>query len=649
MMNTTSRWIGITLAGLMGALSGCAHEAGNQSQDQAAATALWQHQSLAGEWAMPLDKAASRWLTVGERTGIQLMTRDGTPLDHWDLRSEYLDTRSGNGAEGDLFVSLDTEAAQPRFFELRDQRIQPLVQTAVPTLDYPVDGLCLYRDSKDALYLFVLSELHQAHQYLVSRDGDAVSLAPVRSLPVAPGSEYCAVDDRSDTLYVSESGVAVWAYGAHPEAPVEREPVALAMPFGRLVEGGGAIAMAPGELLMVSGAELQSYPLAAASQTPDTLRLSADSAVETLTARQFGERLWVTLFDEATAQFHFRQWPAAEVAVAAGADRLPVVAAQAETLPVPQDGDAADDPAIWVNAANVSDSRILGTNKRSGLHVYDLTGSERQVLPVGRVNNVDVRYGQQWQGRNVDVAVASNRSSNSLSLFAIEPHTGEVSHVTDVATDLPEIYGLCLYQAKAGDLYAFANDKSGRYVQYRLDLGSEAWGGLPVREFALDSQPEGCVADDTRGRLFVGEEDRGIWALGADPGDGQERVLLDEIGPRLHDDVEGLSLFGGEFLVASSQGNNSYVVYYAEPPFKPVGAFRVGMNRERMIDGVSETDGLAVTAQDLGGPWREGLLVVQDGRNVLPAQRQNFKLVPWRGIRETLGLPTSQRPSIAEQ
>jgi myo-inositol-hexaphosphate 3-phosphohydrolase len=34
------------------------------------------------------------------------------------------------------------------------------------------------------------------------------------------------------------------------------------------------------------------------------------------------------------------------------------------------------------------------------------------------------------------------------------------------------------------------------------------------------------------------------------------------------------------------------------------------------------TDGLEVTAADLGGPYRDGLLVVQDGRNNLPRAPQ---------------------------
>ena len=56
-------------------------------------------------------------------------------------------------------------------------------------------------------------------------------------------------------------------------------------------------------------------------------------------------------------------------------------------------GDAADDPAIWVNPNDAAASRVLGTNKKQGLLVTGLDGQLLQELPVGRLNNVDVRPG----------------------------------------------------------------------------------------------------------------------------------------------------------------------------------------------------------------------------------------------------------------
>ena len=70
----------------------------------------------------------------------------------------------------------------------------------------------------------------------------------------------------------------------------------------------------------------------------------------------------------------------------------------------------------------------------------------------------------------------------------------------------------------------------------------------------------------------------------------------------------------------------------ADPAFQGFGRVTLGH------DGASETDGLEVTSANLGGPWSQGLLVVQDGRKRMPESTQNFKLVPWADIARALGL-----------
>ncbi|MNP57308.1 3-phytase precursor [compost metagenome] len=96
---------------------------------------------------------------------------------------------------------------------------------------------------------------------------------------------------------------------------------------------------------------------------------------------------------------------------------------------------------------------------------------------------------------------------------------------------------------------------------------------------------------------------------------------------------------GRDYLVISSQGNDSYLVLDAEPPYAERGAFRVGLNAAAGIDGASQTDGLEVTSVNLGGPWSQGMLVVQDGRKRMPEQTQNFKFVPWADVAKALRLP----------
>jgi len=269
-----------------------------------------------------------------------------------------------------------------------------------------------------------------------------------------------------------------------------------------------------------------------------------------------------------------------------------------------------------------------------------------QQLPVGRLNNVDVRYGLRWQGKPHDIAVASLRNNNSLQLFAIDA-AGLLHDAGQVQTALPDIYGMCLYQPKAGEIYAFVNDKSGRIDQFRFSSDGNRWLGQLVRTLKVPSQPEGCVADDQNHRLYVGEEDVGVWTFAADataPVAGQLVITANEEQGPLVADVEGMALLpAGTFstqnkplLLISSQGNDSYVLYEATPPYAFVQRFRVGTNPQLGIDGSSETDGLDLTVKSLGPAFPSGAIAIQDGRNRMPEAGQNLKLVPLQQLEAVL-------------
>lgn len=317
-----------------------------------------------------------------------------------------------------------------------------------------------------------------------------------------------------------------------------------------------------------------------------------------------------------------------------------VVEPQVQTELVARMGDVADDPAIWVHPADPSRSRVLGTNKKQGLLVYDLQGRQRQFLASGRLNNVDLRQGVEMGGQRLDLAVASQRDDNTVVLFAIDGE-GVVSELARVATGFQEIYGICLFQPKAGGLEVLVNDKGGAFRQYRIGRSGAAWSGALVREFKVASQPEGCVADDRRERLFVGEEKRGVWTLDARADRPAAPKLVLGVGQDLRADVEGMAIYHGQqasWLIVSSQGDSSYVVLDALAPYKVRGRFKVGFNLAAGIDGTSDTDGLDVTSSDLGGAFAQGMLVIQDGYKRMPDGTQNFKYVRWEDVARALKL-----------
>ena len=337
------------------------------------------------------------------------------------------------------------------------------------------------------------------------------------------------------------------------------------------------------------------------------------------------------------------------------------VTATAETVPVPDACDAADDPAVWVDESDPEASLIVATNKLRGLVVYGLDGAVVSTNDVGRVNNVDLRDGVDVGGKQEIVVAATNRTTWTIDVLSLDPDSGALTPLLDapISPDFDEDpYGLCLYRSAAsGALYVFANDQGGAVEQWRLDPGDTGLTGTRVRSWAVGSQTEGCVADDANGWLFIGEEEVGIWRYRAEPGlSTAERVAADRVGVgepaggHLASNVEGLSIYappgGGPddgFLVASSQGNNTYVVYDRAPPHAYRGTFRVG--EAGAIDGAEDTDGLDVVSAPLGPRYPMGLLVVQDGVNLAPdgaETNQNFKLVSWQDVLVALDLAAVQ-------
>lgn len=582
-------------------------------------------------------------LAVSKREGLMLLDKQGKTLSRVQGAFAGLDSR----ALGDqvLVASNDKDKQQVALFNLDPKSHQWQAPSYLPARDYAVNGVCLYQDDASNIYLFTVGEEGKGEQWLVAADNRRLPTPLlVRSLPLPPQAKFCKVDDAAQNLFVNEENVGWWAYPAHAEADVERVPVAMVEPFGNLKKSAGDMALVPGGLLGLDpeAAQLNLYQQQGkAWASVASLPLAGVTEPEHLALRQTPQGLQLLVQDGASNKLYegalaWKATPASLPPV------LVSVKPAVQTEVVMSQGDAADDPAIWVHPQTPALSRVLGTNKQHGLEVYDLQGKRVQHLPVGRLNNVDVRPGFELGGRTVDLAVATNRDHNSLSVFSIDRATGTVQAAGEIATPVTDIYGLCLFKAPSGEIYSFANDKDGTFVQHRLYTKGDKVEGELVRQFKVATQPEGCVADDRNQRLFLGEEDVAVWAVDARPDQPATLTSVIKVGGPVHDDIEGMGLYQTEkdnYLVISSQGNDSYVVVDAEPPYALRGAFRVGVNAAAGIDGASETDGLEVTSANLGGAWSKGMLVVQDGRKRMPEQAQNFKYIPWGEVAKALRLP----------
>ncbi len=624
-----------------------------------------------------LGSTAEGGIEVYDASGQRIGKGSDRPSNFVDVRYNY----SLGGRTVPLVVADDISSSELVAYRW-DTDQQALVEVSTPVeLNMEAEGLCLYQSHlSQKLYVFILGSGVAQQWELFARDG-RVNGRLTRTVPLGTGVAHCVASDRDGALYFSQETVGVGRINAEPESEAEIEYVDLAEPHGRYagdVKGIALLEQSSGGYLIVSDADvslLQLYDLES-HQHVGTLKVGAGNDVdgveeaESLAATsvrvgaEFENGMLVLADDDNgddNTNFKLVAWQ--DVAAVAGielagtydptapvASKVITVSPSAQTEPVTTFGDAADDPAIWVHPTDPSQSVILGTQKKRGINVYDLQGNLLQLREDGRINNVDLRYGFKLGDEAVDIVTASNRTSKSISIWKIDPESRTLVDIADgvIPTNMGDPYGQCMYKSPAnGDFYVFINDTDGLLKQWHLrDAGNGRVAADPVREISVGSQTEGCVADDESGDLYVGEENAALWKYSAEPDGGDTRIKVDSVdGGNLTADIEGVSIYygsnGGGYIVASNQGADNYLVYERQGDNRFIGHFHVIADEATGIDGASETDGLDVTSANLGPDFPHGVLVVQDGRNISPADRQNFKIVPWERIAEAMGLDLS--------
>ena len=612
--------------------------------------------------ADPADASRSLILAGAESGGIEVFDLSGQRIASHkvgDIRA--LDVRV-DGAGGPLLAGLDGKENAPRLFRIRGNGVpEPLALTGIEP-QMTIAGLCFARSHRDGtLYLFLTGDTGAIEQWgLFANDAGGMTGRIARRWSLGSEAGYCAADDRG-SIYVSQEAVGVWRFAAEPEAEIKPEIVDIVR-LGHIADEAKGVAVAPDGRVLVSDASanrLNIYDPAEnyAYRGSVTLAAGEDFVEDGGSVTIAGPTVVVADDDNSPDLPNFKVATWGSILAAAGlAERpsvpapetMPLARPSVETAPVETGGDAADDPAIWIDPAEPARSVVIGTQKKSGLYVYDLDGAVIQFVPDGRMNNVDLRSGFRLGGRDVTLVTASNRTTKGISIYVLDPATRKLTDVADGLQDtgFDDPYGLCMYRStRSGKTFVFVNQTDGKMRQWELvaSPASKVRARL-MRDLPFATQVEGCVADDATGILYVGEEDVGIWREGAEPRGGPRRTMLAAVAdnPALEDDVEGMSLYakpdGTGYLVVSSQGNDSYAIFRREGDNAYVGTFRIGADMAAGIDGVSETDGLDVTSMAAGPAFPDGLMVAQDGRNVSPPENQNFKLVSWTRIAKALGL-----------
>ena len=318
-----------------------------------------------------------------------------------------------------------------------------------------------------------------------------------------------------------------------------------------------------------------------------------------------------------------------------------------ETSPVFNPTDAADDPVIWYNKKDNSKSLILGTDKLGGLIVYNINGTIKDYLNDGKLNNVDVRYNFQLKNNDIiDIAIATNRSTNTLIIYKIDNDTCNLINITSPVNNyvLNDIYGLTLFKDFYHDiLYAIVTSTTG-VVDFLQIYEDQTYSGYlninRIQSFSLSSISEGCVVDDINKKLYIAEENKGVWMFEITnqieiPG----KYIIDISESNLVADLEGLALLktnSKTFLIISVHGDNSFAIYEIknDEAFKIV-CFKIIENLNKNIDKVTNTDGIDLINESISGTdFNNGFFIVQDFDNGV--FNQNFKIVNLQKIKELL-------------
>ncbi|MBU2884901.1 phytase [Gilvimarinus agarilyticus] len=310
----------------------------------------------------------------------------------------------------------------------------------------------------------------------------------------------------------------------------------------------------------------------------------------------------------------------------------------------------SDDPAIWMHPTDLSQSLILGTDKREngegGVFVFDLKGKEdstRRITGIDRPNNVDIAYGFRIDSTTtVDVAVFSERGKNSIRVYSLPDMQPIDGGGIPVFEDSPsrDVMGVALYQRAADDsLFAIVSRKGensptdGYLYQYALTYQDSLVQGRLVRKFGQfsggDGEIEAIAVDHQLGYVYYSDELFGIRKYHVDPAMGDEQLAVFGTDG-FTEDREGISIYQstdstGYILVSDQQAN----------------AFRV-FPREGTIDNPHDhplVKSIPVSTHESDGSEVSHLAYNEDfprGFFVAMSDNKTFQIYDWRDIEAAL-------------
>lgn len=300
-----------------------------------------------------------------------------------------------------------------------------------------------------------------------------------------------------------------------------------------------------------------------------------------------------------------------------------------------------DDPAVWINYSNPEESLIIGTdkgddNELGGLYVFNLRGEidhEKSIKDLQRPNNVDIAYGFAHGEDTIDIAVFTERYTNSIRVFKLpelEPIDADgIPVFKDDSLRSP--MGVALYKRQEDNqIFAIVSRKEGDTAQYleQHALFSEdgiAKGTLSRKfgQWSGEKEIEAIAVDDELGYIYYSDERKAVRKYHADPKKGDEEIHHFATQNFL-EDREGISIYSTTdstgYILVSDQADNTFHVFERE-----------GSNRflAELPFSTLESDGNESSNFNFNEDFPEGIFVAM-------SDDATFHIYDWRDIKSAL-------------
>lgn len=184
-------------------------------------------------WVHPTNAAESLVIGTNKQGGLYTYTLDGRMHQYLpDGKVNNVDIRYGVQI-GDRKITLVAASNRTNegisIYEMDEtsRMLSNIADGVQPTGMPDPYGMCLYQSPKDGkAYVFINEKDGLVRQWALSEGTPGrVKATPVREFNVGSTAEGCVADDDTGTLFVAEEDIALWKYGAEPDAGDSREKV----------------------------------------------------------------------------------------------------------------------------------------------------------------------------------------------------------------------------------------------------------------------------------------------------------------------------------------------------------------------------------------------------------------------------------------